>query len=187
MIGAATIDVARPGGAARLGEEVFEIADAGRSMSFAYRDVEQIRLSYRPRSLDYRVFRLDLRMRDGRSVTLHNVATSAGALFKPHERWDKGYVLFARGLAERVAAAAPDARLLAGFPLWRFWPATAVGAALCVFLVARAATALLAGDGMAALIAVGGLAVALVFLAPFLWRNRPRRFSGGAIPADVLP
>lgn len=178
----------RPGGgAARLGEDVFEIVERGQSVAFPYREVEQLRLSYRPRSLDYRVYRLDARMRDGRTVTLHNIASSPAAAFKPHERWDEGYRRFADGLVSRVAAAAPAARLVAGLPAWRFWPAAAVAAALFAFLAVNGVRALLAGDLRALAVAGLGLAVATWFASLFLWRNRPQPLRPGAIPREVLP
>jgi hypothetical protein len=183
----AGLDLTRPGGAARLGAEVFEISEGGRSVSFAYREVELIRLSYRPRSLDYNVYRLDVRMRDGRSVKLFNVANSPLAVFKPYERWDRGYALFVEGLARRVAAAAPKAQLLAGLPNWRFWPAAAVGAMLAGFLTVRGVAAAVDADWRAAIVCALGLLAALAFLKAFLWRNRPQRFAPGAIPAEVLP
>lgn len=184
---AAQLTLRPGGGAARLGEEVFEIVERGRSVAFPYRDVEQLRLSYRPRSLDYRVYRLDARMRDGRTVTLHNIASSPAAAFKPHDRWDEGYRSFADGLVRRVAQAAPAARLVAGLPAWRFWPAVAVAVALAGFLLVHGARALAAGDPRSLGVAVVGLGVASWFAGLFLWRNRPQPLRPGAIPHEVLP
>lgn len=178
----------RPGGgAARLGAETFEIVERGQAVAFPYREVELVRLSYRPRSLDYRVYRLDARLRDGRSVTLHNIATSPAAMFKPHERWDEGYRRFAAELVGRVAAAAPQARLVAGLPAWRYWPAVLVAALLAVFLLVNGAKAIIAGDLRALAVAALGLGVTGWFASLFLWRNRPQPLRPGAVPPEVLP
>lgn len=187
MSALAAIDVARPGGGARLGAEHFELTDGARTESFRYRDVAALRLSYRPRSLDYHVFRLDLRMTDGRSVKLFNVSSSPGALFKPHERWDEGYRALARGLVERVAAAAPKARMEAGFPAVRYWAAGTAATLMAAVMALRLVQAFVYQDWRVALISGAGVAVAALFLWPFLRRNKPRSLAPGAIPPEVLP
>jgi hypothetical protein len=181
------IDVARPGGGARLGAEIFELTDGARAERFAYRDVAAMRLSYRPRSLDYHVFRLDLRMVDGRTVKLFNVSSSPGAAFKPHERWDEGYRTLAQSLVDRIGAQAPKARLEAGFAPARYWAAAAAGAVMLGVVGLRLAQALALGDARVALVSGAGLALIALFLKPFLSRNRPRPLKPGAVPPQVLP
>lgn len=180
-------DIPYPGGGARVDKDWLEINEGARMERFRLRDVEALRLSYRPRSLDYHVFRLDLRMRDGRTLKLHNISSQPGAMFKPHQRWDSGYRLLAQGLVERVAAQAPAARMEAGFPAARYWIAGGAGAIILVTMALRLAQALALQDWRVAAVAGLGACVSALFLWPFLRRNKPRSLRSGMVPAEVLP
>ncbi|QLP97003.1 MAG: hypothetical protein HZY79_05805 [Rhodoblastus sp.] len=182
-----TREIARPNGLVRLGPHEMKVEDGARAQTFRYADVEALRLSFRPRSLAFKVFRLDLRMSDGRTLRLHNVATTPGAVFKPYQRWDEGYATLARALTARVAAAAPQAQRAAGFAPLRWNAAALAGGGALAFVSLRAAQALAAGYGQAAVIALAGAGLMGAFLVPFLARNRPRPLAPDAIPSEVLP
>lgn len=184
---ARTVDPTAAGASALLGEDAFHVSNGMAQARFAYDDVELIRLSYRPRSLEYYVFRLDIRMKDGRTVHLSNVSTSPVALFRPQRRWDEGYRAFVTGLTQRAALANPALRLEGGLPGWRFWPAAALALGLLLLLCWQIAEKLVAGQVLPVAIAGAGLALGLWFLVPFLRRNRPRPLSAESIPADLLP
>ena len=182
-----TLTIPRPAGMARLGPREMLVEDGARTQSFRYADAESLRLSFRPRSLAFNVYRLDLRMKDGRTLRLHNIDATPGALFRPYRRWDEGYARLAREVTRRVGEAAPQAALAAGFPALRWTLSVLVGAGALAFVALRGAQALLAGHGAAALTALIGAAILAAFLAPFLIRNRPRRLAPGAVPPQVLP
>jgi len=182
-----TRDIARPNGLVRLGPRELTVEEGARAQSFRYADVEALRLSFRPRSLAFHVFRLDLRMTDGRTLRLHNIAMTPGAVFKPYQRWDEGYAALARELTARIAAAAPQAERAAGFTPMRWNAAALVGGGALVVVALRAAQAFGAGYPQAALIALAGACLMGAFLFPFLARNRPRPLAPDAVPAEVLP
>jgi hypothetical protein len=181
------LTIPRPAGMVRLGPREMLVEDGARAQSFRYADAQALRLSFRPRSLAYNVYRLDLRMKDGRTLRLHNIDATPGALFRPYQRWDEGYSTLARELTRRVGEAAPQAALAAGFPALRWNLAMIAGAGTLGFVALRGAQAFAAGEGSAALVALFGAAMLGGFLAPFLLRNRPRPLAPGAVPAHVLP
>lgn len=181
------VDPTAAGASALLGEDAFHVSNGLAQARFAYEDVEQIRLSYRPRSFDYHVFRLDIRMKDGRTIHLSNVSTSPVSLFRPQRRWDQGFRDFAAGLAHRAAAANPALQLEGGLPGWRFWPALALALALLLILCWQIAEKLAAGLWFPVAVSAGGLALGLWFILPFLGRNRPRSLSAQSLPSDLLP
>lgn len=182
-----TIEIARPNGRVLLGAREMTVEDGARAQSFAYAEAEALRLSFRPRSLAFHVFRLDLRMRDGRTLRLHNIATTPGAVFKPYRRWDEGYRRLADELTRRVAEAAPQAERGAGYPAMKWRAAALAGLGALAFVALRAVQAFGAGQREGALVAMAGAAAMAAFLAPFLTRNRPRPLAPGAIPPQVLP
>lgn len=181
------LEIPKPNGSVRLGPRDMTVEDGARAQSFAYADVESLRLSFRPRSLAFHVFQLDLRMRDGRGLTLRNIAATPGAVFKPYQRWDEGYATLARALTRRVADAAPHALRAAGFPLWRWRAAALAGIGALAFIVLRGAGALAAGETRGGLIAFAGAALMAAFLWPFLSRNRPAPLDPDAVPPQLLP
>lgn len=184
---AAQIDPTAAGASALLGEDAFHVSNGVTQARFPYGDVELIRLSYRPRSFDYHVFRLDIRMKDGRTIHLSNATTSPVSLFRPQRRWDQGFRDFATGLARRAAAANPALRLEGGMPAWRFWPGAALALMLLLAFSWQIAEKLTAGAWFPVAVSAGGLAIGLWFLTPFLRRNRPRPLSADSIPSDLLP
>lgn len=184
---AAQVDPTAAGASALLGEDAFHVSNGVAQARFPYADVELIRLSYRPRSFDYHVFRLDIRMKDGRTIHLSNVSTSPVSLFRPQRRWDEGFRDFSLGLAARAASANPALRLEGGMPGWRFWPAAALALALLLVLSWQIAEKLVAGLWFPVAVSTAGLALGLWFLTPFLRRNRPRPLSADSLPPDLLP
>lgn len=181
------VEIARPNGRVRLAATEMTIEDGARAQTFRYADAESLRLSFRPRSLAFRVFRLDLRMNDGRTLRLHNIEMTPGAVFKPYQRWDEGYACLARDVTRRVAEAAPQAALAAGYPPLRWNFAAFAGLGAVAFVALRAMQAFSAGQREAALVAMIGAAFMAAFLGPFLSRNRPRPLAPDAIPPQVLP
>lgn len=181
------LEILRPNGSVRLGAQEMTVEDGARAQTFRYADAEALRLSFRPRSLAYNVFRLDLRMKDGRTLRLHNIAATPGAVFKPYQRWDEGYATLARELTARIAAAAPQAERAAGFSPARWSAAALAGGGALAFVTLRAVQAFGAGHVEPALVALAGAGVLAAFLVPFLRRNRPRPLGPGAAPTEVLP
>lgn len=183
----APLRIERPNGAARFERDALVVDQLGREGRFPYREVERLRLTYRPKSLEFHVFQLDLRLRDGRTLKLSNVARMPGSLFQPYRRWDAGYRTLVGELTRRVARAAPQARLEAGFPFWRWALAALVGVGSTLFVFAAFVDALFKGDGKAIAVTAAGFGLMSAFLAPFLFRNLPRPLPGGDPPPQVLP
>ena len=181
------LEIALPNGRVRLGSREMTVEHGARSQTFRYADAESLRLSFRPRSLAFHAFRLDLRMTDGRTLRLHNIEATPGAIFKPYQRWDDGFSRLARELVRRIARDAPRARRAAGFSSLRWRAAALAGVGAVGFVALRAMQALSVGESAGALVAMGGAAAMAAFMAPFLTRNQPRPLDPDAIPPQVLP
>lgn len=146
--------------------------------------VEQVRLTYEPRSFARRTYQTKVRMRDGKTFKFSSLnhqsmihVTSQGP----------GYGAFGRALIRAIAGANPQARLVAGRPAW-VWGITVLLTAACLVGVAFFVWRALQADapGAALVGALLGL-VGLWQLEPMVRLNRPRTFAAEDPPGDLLP
>lgn len=146
--------------------------------------VEQVRLTYEPRSFGRNAFRVRLRLVDGKSVGFSSLSWKG---FVEAERLDADYRAFAAALLREVARANPKARFAAGRPpvVWGLVAALAFASLFAMaFFVWRAFSAGATGAAL-----MGGLFLALGVwqLEPMVRLNRPRPFSADAPPRELLP
>jgi hypothetical protein len=166
----------------------FELADDGlrweagrRSGVVAYAQVAQIRLSYRPVSMQRHRFRMDVIGSDGRKLSLYS--TTAFALMSV-TRQDEAYRAFVSALHARVGA---HASFRGGMPKPLYWLGIAmlalVGAALASLFIRALADGVWQGAAfMTAFAALFGWQI-----GGFVRRNRPIVYSPQNLPAHLLP
>jgi hypothetical protein len=144
----------------------------------------RILLTFELGPLGRRIFRLTLRLRDGRKVSLTNVTWHG---FGDTTRLDEAYRTFASALIAAAAGASPDCRLEGGRsrPVW-FAMVAVVGFTL-IGLAVFVGRALVLGAPGAAAVGLAVLALTAWQITPLVVRNRPRSFTPDAIPADLMP
>ncbi|MBE7608297.1 hypothetical protein, partial [Salmonella enterica] len=86
---------------------------SGRSGLWAYRDIADVSLSFRPTSMQAHRFRADIRHSDDGRIKIVSTNWQTVSLMTPP---DNGYRVFIEGLHARMAAAGSKARLTGGFP-----------------------------------------------------------------------
>ena len=150
---------------------------------FPLRDVEQVRLTYEPGKLARGSYKTAVRFRDGRSVSLGSVSWSS--VFNSVDQ-TPAYGAFAAALVAAIGEASPRARLEAGKPRLVWSAMVAVAAAIAVAVAAAVALPLSHGSPAGALVALALGAVMAWQMVPVVRRNRPRRFTPQAPPADLL-
>ena len=157
---------------------------AGRSGVWPYAEVDAVRLSFRPVSMQSRRFRADIKKADGARLSILSTSWQTAALMAPQ---DCDYRAFIIELHSRMAKCGSGAVLTGGLD-----PKVYAAAIVCVTLLAVAMTGLLlrsmaTGEWAGALFLIG---FALLFtwqVGGFVTRNRPLTYSFDKLPMGLLP
>jgi hypothetical protein len=168
----------------RLADNGIDWVAGAKSGRVPFRDIQRLRMSYRPMSMQSHRFVTELWAAGAPKL---QIVSSSWKSLVEHERLDDSYSAFIRELHRRIAATATSARFEQGSNPISYWPGllvfVAVGLGLAV-LVARA----LQAEATAAAALIGG------FLVLFLWqggnffrRNRPGLYRPDNLPAEVMP
>lgn len=146
--------------------------------------VEQVRFSYAPSNVSAKGFKTQLRLSDGKVISLGNLSWRS---LTDMERDDPGYHAFVSALAAAVARANPRARFLAGRP-YPLWLATAVVGGLSLLMLTYFSLRALQ-QGMSGVALLGLLLLMASFwqVAPMIRLNRPRDLTTGEVPDDLVP
>lgn len=158
---------------------------AGRkSGHIRYRDLQRMRLSYRPTSMQSHRFMTELWAQG--TPKLKILSTTWKSMVE-QVRLDKQYAAFVRELHRRIASAAPATRFERGSQPLLYWPGLIAFAGLMIVLALLIVRALQAD-------VKGGAAFVGAFLALLLWqggnffrRNRPGLYRPEAPPVDLMP
>ena len=146
--------------------------------------VEQIRLTYEPRSFTQRAYQTQVRMRDGKTFKFSSLHWRS---LVEAERLDREYSAFVRALLRAVAGASPGVRFVAGRPAWAWGVTAALAGGSLLGIAYFVWRALAAGAHSAALIgALLGL-TGIWQLEPMVRLNKPRAFPADSPPDDLLP
>jgi len=159
--------------------------EAGRkSGRVAYGDINRLRLSFRPISMQTQRFQTEIWAAGAPKLVL---ISSSWKSMVEQERLDQSYAAFVADLHRRIAAAGSAVRFEQGSNPIRYWPGLAVFTAMSLemaFLIMRA----LQSDAPA------GAAFIAAFLGLFLWhggnyfrRNRPGVYAPEALPELLMP
>jgi hypothetical protein len=146
--------------------------------------IEQVRLTYQPRSFSNRVFRTKLTLKDGKRV---NVTSLSWRSMLEARSQDAEYGAFVRALLAEIGRANPACRFVAGRPPVIWLLVALFSAASLVAIAAFAWQAFSTGATAVAAFAAFLLAAGVWQLEPLVRLNRPRRFTPDAPPADLVP
>jgi hypothetical protein len=170
---------------------LFELTDkglswkiSGRSGVWAYRDIANVGLSFRPTSIQAQRFRADIRHKDGGRVKIVSTNWQTVSLMSPQ---DNGYRAFVENLHARMANDGSTAKLTGGLPFGAYAAALAFVALLGIAMAGLLARALMTGEHAGALFLV---AFALLFnwqIGGFIRRNKPIAYTFDRLPETLLP
>lgn len=161
------------------------IVDSGRKVhEVRLGAVETVRMTYEPGRIGQRSFRTKVTMKDGKAFTFSSL--NWRSLIEAQEMTTE-YRAFARSLCEAIVKANPQARLVAGKPWW-LWASTATVAVLSFLVTAYLIwQALRMGSTGIALIGALLAVVGIWQIEPMVRLNKPRLFTSGALPEDLMP
>ncbi len=169
----------------------FELGDEGliwhvarRSGLWRYGEIAQIRLSFRPVSMQQHRFRADLRHVDGGRIAILSTSWQTAALMAAQ---DNGYRNFILALHARMQSAGSRAVLTAGLGRSTYAAALALLAVLAVAMAGLLIRALVVGEFTGALFIVGFAALFAWQVGGFVRRNQPQSYSFDRLPPALLP
>jgi hypothetical protein len=168
----------------RLGPDALHWSASGRTGQVPYKDIRQIRLAFRPVTMQN--YRFLCEIWSERNPKL-SIASASWKSLLEQERLDEAYTRFVTALHQRIAEAGGNPRLRAGAIPLLYWPGCVIFVGICVALLALTGRAMLQGDIAATLFLIGFLAVVLWQLGMFFKRNLPRNYTLDNISDDVLP
>jgi hypothetical protein len=156
----------------------------GRSGLWPYLDIADVRLSYRPVSMQARRFRADIGNADGGRLAILSTSWQTAALMAPQDREYRDFII---ELHARMARAGSRALLTGGLG-----PRVYAAAIICLALVAVAMGGLLllsvsTGEWAGALFLVGFAALFTWQVGGFVTRNRPLIYTFDNLPKALLP
>ena len=168
----------------RLGDDVLDWSLGRRSGRIRLRDLRQVRMSFKPSSMQPYRFATELWAEGAPRL---EIVSSSWKSMVEQERLDARYAAFVTELHRRIAQAGAPARFLQGKPAILYWPGLALFVVVGLLLAALVPRALQAHT-------LGGAVFILAFLALFLWqggnffrRNRPGSYRPEALPPELLP
>ena len=168
----------------RLGDSDMECRSGSRVLRVAYRDIQQVRLVFRPVTLQNFRFVTEIMARRGPKTT---IASTSWRSMVEHERLDRPYKAFIAELHQRIAASGANVIYRTGAPALLYWPGLAIFAGLMIATTILAFRAVQIGEWR-------GAAFIAVMLGFFLWqagsffrRNRPGTYTPDKLPNHVLP
>jgi hypothetical protein len=161
------------------------IVDNGRRQeTIAFTDIVALRLSFGYRNVGTEVFMARIRRSNGRTVTLTNLNWRG---YVEYDSQNKGYTIFVKELALKIAAANPHALFEGGRPALAYLATALVGVTALGGFVGATIWGLMRGNWLLATLGI-------LFLFPFskqvhgmLTRNKPLLFDAKNPPQILLP
>ncbi|NBJ10797.1 hypothetical protein [Microvirga arsenatis] len=146
--------------------------------------VDTVRMTYEPGRLAKGAFRTKVVMKDGKSFTFGSLDWRS--LVEAQEL-TREYRTFAQALCRAIVRANPEAKFVAGKPLWLWAPSSALAVASLLAMLYLIWQAFSMGARDVALL--GGLLafIGVWQIAPMLRLNKPRPFRSEALPEELLP
>lgn len=149
-----------------------------------YRDIQRIRLSFRPATMQSYRFVAEIWSPGAPKLT---IASTSWHGIAEQRRQDQPYRDFIVALHQRIADAKSNPVLEAGTHPFLYWPGVVVFAAIAVGIIVLLISALRQNSWGATLFLVGFFALLLWQIGGFFRRNRPGRYAATAVPENVLP
>lgn len=166
----------------------FELTDEGVSWQagrrhgvMPYANIAEVRLSYRPVSMQRHRFRMDVRSADRMKL---RIASTTWVGLVATERQDEAYRVFALALHRRLTART---RCFGGLTKFAYWLGVATIALVGAALGALFVRAIAEGSWQGAVFMAGFAALFGWQIGGFLRRNRPIVYEPDKVPAHLLP
>jgi hypothetical protein len=169
----------------------FELTDAGlcwyiggKSGVWPYAGISEIRLSYRPVSMQSRRFRADIENAGQGHLVLLSTSWQTAALMAPQ---DHDYRAFITQLHARLKQAGSNAALIGGLRPRIYAAAIVLLTLLAVAMTGLLVRAIATGEFAGILFLLGFAALFSWQVGGFVRRNRPRAYTFDELPAALLP
>jgi hypothetical protein len=169
----------------------FELTDeglswqvGGKSGVWPYANIAELRLSYRPVSMQSRRFRCDITRKDGQRVVILSTSWQTVALMAPQ---DREYTAFIAQLHARMKRAGAKAALVGGLKSGLYIAGAVVVALVAISITGLLVRALAIGEFAGALFLVGFAALFGWQIGGFMRRNRPQSYTFDRLPPELLP
>jgi hypothetical protein len=150
---------------------------------FPLASIERIDLRFSPTSLAHHSFTCKI-FAGRQTLRFSNISWRS---LTDIVRQDEPYRDFVRALVERAGRANPNIVKRSGVPPFIFWITAPCSFAILLALVLALIHTLRLGSWPIALLIAGMIAYFAYWLRDYLVRNRPRAFTGSAIPPEILP
>jgi hypothetical protein len=169
----------------------FELTDAGlawhiggKSGVWPYAGISEIRLSYRPVSMQSRRFRADIESAGQGHLVLLSTSWQTAALMAPQ---DHDYRAFITQLHARLKQAGSNAALIGGLRPRIYAAAIVLLSLLAIAMTGLLVRAIATGEFAGILFLLGFAALFTWQVGGFVRRNRPRAYTSDDLPAALLP
>lgn len=169
----------------------FELTEAGLSWQvgaksgvWPYADIAEVRLSYRPTSMQSRRFRCDITRSDGQSIAIYSTSWQTIALMTTQ---NAPYREFITQLHARMKHAGSAATLIGGINSGLYAAGAVVMALVAISIAGLLVRALATGEYGGALFLVGFAALFGWQIGGFMRRNRPQTYTFDRLPPALLP
>lgn len=167
-----------------LTEEGLSWQLGSRSGVWPYADIAEVRLSYRPASMQSRRFRCDITRRDGQRIAIYSTSWQTIALMTTQ---DAPYRAFITQLHARMQQAGSTAVLTGGINSTLYAAGAVVTALVVIAIAGLLVRALATGEFGGALFLVGFAALFAWQIGGFMRRNRPQPYTFDSLPQALLP
>jgi hypothetical protein len=141
-------------------------------------------MSYRPMSMQSHRFRTEISHRDGGRIIVISTTVRTLALM---DTQDEDYRTFIVELHRRLAAHGARAMFVGGLNPVLYFAGVGVLTLLSVAMTALLVRAMVTGEWVGALFIVGLSALFGWQIGRFMHCNRPRAYTFGALPRELLP
>lgn len=155
-----------------------------RSGTVAFKEIDRVRLSYRPATLQTNRFAAEIW--SAGTPRLDVVSSSWKSMVEQVDQ-SNDYRRFVVDLHRGLAAAGGSIRFDSGMNPLIYWPGLALFAAAAIGFAALAVRALQTGAGVAALLITAFLLLFLWQAGNIFYRNRPGSYRPDALPTLLLP
>ncbi|AWM04805.1 hypothetical protein [Bradyrhizobium amphicarpaeae] len=155
-----------------------------RSGLWPYDEIDAIRLSFRPVSMQQHRFRADVTHTGGRRIAILSTSWQTAALMAPQ---DNGFREFIVELHARMAKAGSRAVLTSGLGRTAYATVLVFLAVLTVVMAGLLIRALVIGEFAGALFILGFAALFAWQVGGFVRRNRPQSYRLDQVPKALLP
>jgi hypothetical protein len=155
-----------------------------RGGSARYDRIRAVRLSYRPVTMQSHRFVAEIWPVGQSKIQIVSVSWRS---MMEQQRLDAAYAAFLAELHRRIAIARGNTQFSAGLPLVIYWIGVTVFTAVLLATAALVVRAAQTAQWTATVFVALFLAVFTYQIGQYFYRNQPRRYPSGQIPAAVMP